>query len=190
MDEFCKSAPAHHLRNPNDGVYLVWKWNWSHSCDSLPSSSISISAKAESECDENGVESDVCDTESDIHDTVRFKVIGVTQDDEYQHALERVNELIQAKNDVKVALFQEPDNPVDANSCVYSMESGTNGYVVKEALDYVHTALSCNAIEDVKFAWVKFRIDFRRSGPAFYAAVDITRKGYWSPLVQNSASTK
>ena len=45
----------------------------------------------------------------------------------------------------------------------------------KEALDDVHVALSCNAIKDVKFAWVKFRIDFHRTGPAFYPAVDITR---------------
>ena len=56
------------------------------------------------------------------------------------------------------------------------------GYVVKEALDDVHVALSSNAISDVK----KFRIDFYRSGPAFYAAVDITRKGHWSSVVHCS----
>ena len=64
------------------------------------------------------------------------------------------------------------------------------GYVVKEALNDVHTALSSNTVRDVKFAWVKFRIDFHRSGPAFHAAVYITRKGCWSPVVHNSASTK
>ena len=64
------------------------------------------------------------------------------------------------------------------------------GYVVKEALDDVHVALSSNAIEDVRFAWVKFRIDFHRFGPAFYAAIDIKRKGHWSFVVQSSASTK
>ena len=146
------------------------------------------------ECDENSVESDVCDTEPDVHDTVRFKVIGVTRDDEYQHALEKANELIRAKNDVKVALFQEPNNPVDARAvsfmCLIDGKWQKIGYVVKEALDDVHAALSSNTIRDVKFAWVKFRIDFHRSGPAFYAAVDITRKGCWSPVVHNSASTK
>ena len=51
-----------------------------------------------------------------------------------------------------------------------------------------HVALSSNAISDVKIAWLKFGIDFYRSGPAFYAAVDITRKGHWSSVVQCSAS--
>ena len=119
MDEFCRSAPAHHLRNPNDGVYLVWKWNWSNSLDSLRSSCISV--QAHSGCDVCSTESDECDSELDIHDTVRFKVIGVTRDDEYQQALAKANELIHAKNEVKVALFQEPDNPVDAKADRHSM---------------------------------------------------------------------
>ena len=107
MDEFCNSAPAHHLRNPNDGVYLVWKWDWLHSCDSLPSPCISV--QAESECDKNGAESDVYDSESDIHDNVCFKVIGVTWDNEYQHALEKANELICAKNDAStLSRAQQP----------------------------------------------------------------------------------
>ena len=93
-----------------------------------------------------------------------------------------------------LALFQEPNNPVDAKAvsfmCLIDGKWHKIGYVVKEALDDVHAALFCNAIKDVKFAWVKFRIDFHRSGPAFYAAVDITRKGYWSPVVRNPASTK
>ena len=125
-----------------------------HSCDSLPSSCISV--QAGSECDKNGAESDVYDSESDIHDNVCFKVIGVTRDDEYQHALEKANELIRAKNDVKLALFQEPNNPVDAKAvsfmCLIDGKWHKIGYVVKEALDDVHAALSCNAIKDVKFA--------------------------------------
>ena len=126
VDEFCKSAPAHHLRHPNDGVYLVWKWNWSNSSDSLPSPCVS-----DSECGEHSTEADVCDSESDVcdaseSDTVRFKVIGVTRDDKYQQVLEKANDLIHA-SDVKVhvAVFQEPDNPVDAKAVSFkSMGSG------------------------------------------------------------------
>ena len=124
LDEFCKSAQAHHLRNPNDGVYLVWKWNWSNSSDSLPSPCVSLKTDAES--GEHSTESDVCDSESDVcnaseSDTVHFKVIGVTRDDECQQALEKANELIRAKNDVKVVLFRELDNPLiqrHYHSCV------------------------------------------------------------------------
>ena len=183
MGEFCKSAPAHHLRNPNDGVYLVWKWGWSNSCDSLPSPYVS-----DSECDQQSTESDVCASELEVYDTVRVKVIGVSE------SLEKANELIRAKNDVKVALFHEPDNPVDSRAvsfmCLIDGKWHNIGYVVKEALDDVHVALSSNAISDVKIAWLKFRIDFYRSGPAFYAAVYITRKGHWSSVVHCSASTK
>ena len=60
----------------------------------------------------------------------------------------------------------------------------------KETLGDVHVALSCNAIKGVKFAWVKFRIDFHRAGPAFYAAVDITWSGCWSSVVRSSATAK
>ena len=34
------------------------------------------------------------------------------------------------------------------------------------------------------------RIDFKYSGPGFYAAVDITRKGRWSPVVCGAASPR
>ena len=79
----------------------MWKWNWSNFLYSLPSSCISV--QAHSGCDVRSTESDEWDSELDVHDTVGFKVIGVTRDDEYQQALEKANELIHAKNDVKVA---------------------------------------------------------------------------------------
>ena len=47
------------------------------------------------------------------------------------------------------------------------------GYVVREIVD----AMASNVISEVSFGWVKYRIDFKRSGPGFYAAIDITRKG-------------
>lgn len=61
------------------------------------------------------------------------------------------------------------------------------GYIVREALDDVHEAISTNSIHNVKLGWVKFRIDFHGSGPGFYAGVDITRRGHWSAIVHSSA---
>ena len=146
MGEFCT---AHHLRNPNDGVYLVWKWGWSNSCDSQPSPYVS-----DSECDQQSTESDVCASELEVYDTVRFKVIGVTRDSEYQQALEKANELICAKNDVNVAFMNLTIQLIQGQ---YNLCDGKWHKIGYEALDDVHVALSSNA---VKIAWLKFRIDF------------------------------
>ena len=104
-----------------------------------------------------------------------------------------MNELLRAKKSVRVGLFPEPTNPVDAKAIAIKCQLDGNdwhriGYIVREALDEVHAALQQNAITSVSFGWVKSRIDFHRSGPGFYAAIAITRKGSWSAVVCNSAS--
>ena len=171
-------------------MYLVWKWDWARA-DTNHCTEIGA----------NGCDIDSVDSEQDIEqikettlDTVRFKVIGVTRDKKYQHALERANERICSDKVVEVDIFKEPNNPIDSKAIVFKcfLEDQWHriGYIVKEALDDVHEALSTNSIVGVKFGWVKFRFDFQQSGPGFYAGVDITRIGAWSSTVHACASPK
>ena len=50
------------------------------------------------------------------------------------------------------------------------------GYVVREALD-VHHAMETSSIIDVKFTWAKYLIIWMKSGPGYYAGINITRYG-------------
>lgn len=60
------------------------------------------------------------------------------------------------------------------------------GYVVNEALSDVHQALSENSITSIRFAWVKYKVQWKT--PGFYAAINITKQGKWSQTVQSSSS--
>ena len=55
----------------------------------------------------------------------------------------------------------------------------TIGYVVREALDCVHTVLAAEKIIYVKFAWVKYMVNWVRSGPGFYAGINVALNGEW-----------
>ena len=58
-------------------------------------------------------------------------------------------------------------------------------YIVKELCEEVNVALSyCNNIN----AWVKYKI-VSTTGPGYYAAVSITKKGKWSSSVHRLSST-
>ena len=190
IEEFCKSAPAQHLKHPDEGVYLVWKWDWA-----LTNQTLSFSECFDAQnSGEESVEEGQQQSNSSVLETVRFKVIGTTRDKKHQDALEAANEVLQSGEEVQVSLRKEPRNPVDsmaiAFTCFVQQKWQRIGYVVREALNDVHEAISTNSIRAVKLAWVKFRIDFYGSGPGFYAGVDITRQGRWSSVVHASASTK
>ena len=64
------------------------------------------------------------------------------------------------------------------------------GYVVRETLDEVHEAIRQRNILWVKFAWVKYLLQWVRSGPGFYAGINIARRGEWSETCLKSASTR
>ena len=70
----------------------------------------------------------------------------------------------------------------------FVMESGINWYVVREALDDVHVAMNNHQIVNIRFDWVKYRINWVLSGPGYYAAINVTKQGKWSPIVCKSAS--
>lgn len=77
VEEFCKSAPAYHLNHPEEGVYIVWKWNWASimSYTSTMHSSVPSLDDIDSRVTDNSeVEDDVSQR---VLDTVRFKVIVI-----------------------------------------------------------------------------------------------------------------
>ena len=90
---------------------------------------------------------------------------------------------------VDVKFVPEPTNPVDAKAISFvTFYNGTQqriGYIVREAVDDVHTALENNEVVNVCF---EYRIKWVFSGPGYYAAVNIRKIGKWSPVVYRSAS--
>lgn len=150
------------------------------------------------------------DNESDMHESedddgqdpfdrgfvthTMFKCIGATRDDGHQEALQAAAKKLKGGYEVCVQLQPKADNPVDSNAiafqCRLENEWKRIGFVVQEALGYVHNALQQNTITSVKFSWVKFLLCWSHSGPGFYAGIAISKKGEWSKTVMCCASTR
>ena len=111
-----------------------------------------------------------------------------------QTALKVISELTGDVKQVPVIICPEPDNPVDSEAVAFRAKiSGkwhTVGYVVREALPHVHMALQGNKITSVEFSWVKYIVQGTRSGPGYYAGINVTIRGQWSSEVVRSASTR
>ncbi len=126
--------------------------------------------------------------------TIPFKVIGCTKETRYQDVLRRASSLRNAGVAIPVELRIEPGNPVDPNAIAFmcSVDGCFErvGYVVKEARDAVHDALTRNDITLIKLKWVKYVTDWYRMGPGFFAAVNITKKGVWPTNVVMVKSTR
>ena len=122
--------------------------------------------------------------------TVTFKCIGTTKEGRYQETLACVAQLRNAGQEVLCKLQPEPENPFDSLAIAFGCEVDnslhTIGYVVKEALNDVHEALSAKKITAVSFDWVKFIIYWRT--PGWYTGVKISRIGEWSQRVVLSQS--
>ena len=93
-----------------------------------------------------------------------------------------------------IRVTPEPENLFDSRAiafvCYMDGRWHRIGYVVHEILEDVHQALARGEITSVKFSWVKFITHWSRSGLGFYAGVDISKKGYWSPAVVRACSTR
>ena len=92
-------------------------------------------------------------------------------------------------------MVPEPDNPVDAKAIafvtVWDGKWQRIGYVVREALDDVHSAMNNKQIVNICFDWVKLHINWICSGFGYYTAISVTKVGKWSQTVCTcrSAST-
>ena len=102
-------------------------------------------------------------------------------------------DLLADDHDVPVKLIHETSNPRDARALAFVCEINgkfcTIGYVVSELLEEVHAAINSNSIVSVKFSWIKYITDWR-SGPGFFAGIQIKKKGPWSLNAIRCASTR
>ena len=93
---------------------------------------------------------------------------------------------------VEVMLRPEPSNPKDscaiAFDCYIDSKWEKIGYVVREALNAVHSAMRDGLIVSVKFDWVRYITHWTRSAPGWYSGIAITKQGDWPVEVVRCAS--
>ena len=170
---------------PGDRIYVAYVWTWLSDDDN----------------DDGGDENRLSDDNPESDDnvvthTVTFKCIGANKDQNYQIALQRASDIIAngCTEDVPVRLTKEPNNPKDSMAIAFECLLEGNwkkiGYVVKEVLEEVNEAIRDHLVLSVKFAWIKFLICWSKSGPGFYAGINISKWGTWSRTVKRFASTK
>ncbi len=63
------------------------------------------------------------------------------------------------------------------------------GYVVREAAPHVGFAIANNLIVSSEFSWVRYIVDWSKSGQGWYTGITITKKGTWPTEVVRSSST-
>ena len=174
-----------------EGVVVIWRWEVLYTTTST--SELQANSLEESSCNTDLSLSDHdISTTQDGFDTVRFKYIETNMLPSYQKILQQVRDKLSHGEKIDVQISHEPDNPYDSQAiaflCLVNNEWHRVGYVVCEALPSVHCALSLDLITDIQFAWVKYITKWISSGPGFYAAVAITQKGKWEPIVYRYAS--
>ncbi|SMN01539.1 hypothetical protein SPONN_2618 [uncultured Candidatus Thioglobus sp.] len=167
-------------------IYVAYVWTW-----------LSVDSGDDGDGDENQPSDDDPDSDDGVvTHTITFKCIGANKDINYQTALQRASDIMNngSMEAVPVRLTKEPNNPKDsmavAFECLLEDEWKTIGYVVKEVVVEVNEAIRDHLVLSVKFAWIKFLICWTKSGPGFYAGINISKRGTWSRTVKRFASTK
>lgn len=175
-------------------MLVIWDWELL-SCDSE-----NTEESAECESDYNSDEKHQSDPEDDqrhkpaSRHTVTFKVIGCTKEPQYQSTLLWARDSLEQGGNVKVELTPEPSNPYNPKAIAFRcLKDGSFiriGYVVNEIVSDVHNALVNNEVVAVEFKWIKYVCDWTRSGPGYFAGVDVTKVGRWPAAVVRAASTR
>ena len=102
-----------------------------------------------------------------------FKVIGCTEERQYQSVLLWVQNLIKQGHIVQVELVPKYNNPYDPNAvdfqCLKDGKFQRIGYMVKQVASEVRDAPQQNVIVVVKFKWIKYIADCSRWGPGYFA---------------------
>ena len=174
-------------------VFVAYAWHWKQNDDDdIEDESCSRSmtpsppsSPSESELDFNA---------GFTTDTVTFKCMGTTKDTGHQETLCAASASLKEGSDVPVRLRPEPDTPVDANAIAFDCHMDNDwkriGYVVRDVLMEVHDAITKQKIISVKIAWIKFYLCWMNSGPGFYAGINVSICGSWSPTCTCVSSTK
>lgn len=123
--------------------------------------------------------------------TVTFKVIGVMRDQDIQTLLREIIDRREKGDTIAVKIIAEPDNLFDSRAVSFKAsvdgEWKTIGYVVREIVEEIHSAIDSDSIIRTEFAWVRYKL--WKKAPGYYAAVDITRTGQWPSAVHRVRST-
>lgn len=190
MEEFNKSVDisGFKLRAHEGGsklqVFVIWKWTWL-------GETVEVGDSDEAEDTQDPITIDTSNEELDdkllepepevITHKVVFKCIGATKEKRYQQTLSMASKIMKQGTKVQVKLQKEPDNPYDSRAIAFICNINSQwvriGYIVKEALDAVHSALDSAEIIDIEFDWVKYVVHFK--DPGWYAGISITKRGNW-----------
>lgn len=167
-------------------VLIIWKWQWGESV--YPPSS--PSSESEDIDDSASTIPDSASENSDITHSIVFKCIGSNRDPKSQDILSQVSQKLESGDAIPVKLDPEPLNPrAIAFVCEVANSWHRIGYVVRECLDSVHYALSNDLVIKTEFSWVKYIVHWSRSGPGWYAGINIVKKGCWPSEVVRAKST-
>lgn len=188
VDEFCRGSYISSDLNLHNNEVLIM-WQWIDSVDEEEQSNFSDGGGDDTLSTDSDINED--EEEREVENTV-VKCIGVTRDVSYQDRLQKVNVLMQQGKEVPVKMVPEPTNPFDSRVISFQCELDKQwciiGYVIKELCDSVHCAITSESIVSCNFAWVKYKV-LNTTGPGYYAAINVTRKGYWPPIVYSRANT-
>ena len=199
-EEFKRSVNIDGLSLFPFGCLVVWDWEWETTDDNSSEEETETDGQSQFNHHINTDESETDENEQAIPASVplethvvTFKCMGTLFERSRQNALEKTAELMCKGESVPVKLVPEPENKYDSKAIAFHCELEGKwysiGYVVRDVLDVMHAALQENSIISVKFAWVKYRVVWMRSGPGYYAGIDIARKGKWPKIVVQHAST-
>ena len=175
---------------------MVWEWEWeeddgSDMSDEDPDSQEQCNPYLHS--DSEGSDSESISTLPTQTHTVTFKCIGSVHDCTAQETLSKTSKILREGGTVRTKIKPEPDNQYDANAIAFMCHIDGNwqriGYIVRECLEHVHLALSEGRILSVKISWAKYLTCWSRSGPGFYAGVNISVRGEWHRDVLRSQSS-
>ena len=135
---------------------------------------------------------DIPDTLPTQTHIVTFKCVGSIHDVCRQVVLSRISKILCDGGIFDARIHPEPENQYRAITfqCHIEQEWQTIGYIVRECLDHVHEALQKKGILSVKLAWAKYLVCWSRSGPGFYAAINISLNGEWHRDVIRSQTTR
>ena len=93
--------------------------------------------------------------------------------------------LLEQGEQVLVKTVPEPDNQYDSKAITFQCKLDAKWGTLLEKLSTMYTcrALEQKKIISVKFAWAKYLVVWMRSGPGYYAGINIALNGEWSPEV-------
>lgn len=177
----------------------MWEWEWvdEDNDDNVTHISETEFSQDSIENESSGMEV-ASETSMDLEEipiyTETFKCIGCQHNSDAQQTLRHISEKIRNGDVVPVDIFHEPNNPYDSRAIAFKCWIGDEwrkiGYVVKEVLDAVHNAKDNGEITNISFKWAKYLVTWTKSGPGFYAGINICKRGQWPRVVAAYASTR